>query len=265
MSWWVLGTGLLAAVLLMTAVWLVSVLRRDAGIIDVFWGPGFVALAWLYLREAAEATWRGRLVVVLVTLWGLRLSLHLLRRNWGQPEDHRYRNIRRRWGRWFPLLSLPGIFWLQALLLWVVASPLFQVQRSSSPQTFQPLDALGLLLFSGGMVFEALGDWQLERFRRNPENRGRVLDRGLWRYTRHPNYFGDAMVWWGLGCLALATEGALWTIIGPLLMTVLLRWVSGVKLLEQTLSHTRPGYADYVRRTSTFFPWFPHREPRGTP
>ena len=245
----VLGLGFL--------LWLASLARRDASIVDIAWGPGFVVLAWLY-RDLGDAEGaRSWLVPVLVTIWGLRLGLHLFRRNHGRGEDPRYQAMRRRWGRRFPLVSLGTVFWLQAVVMWIVATPLRHVQ--SSPAGWSWLDGLGLVAFATGFLFEAVGDWQLARFRADPRNAGRVMDQGLWRFTRHPNYFGDALLWWGFGCFALATPGGAWTLVGPALMTALIVRVSGVALLERGLRENRPGYADYVRRTSAFIPWPPRR------
>lgn len=254
--------GLLAVLALAALVWLVSLARRDASIADVAWGLGFVVLAWLYRDLGGAASFRAALVPVLVTIWGVRLAAHILVRGRGRGEDPRYAAMRRRWGARFPAVSLFTVFWLQAVVLWIVALPLLQVQTAAAP--WSRLDGLGVALFAAGFAFEAVGDLQLLRFRADPANAGRVLDRGLWRYTRHPNYFGDAALWWGLGCLALATPGGVWTLAGPALMTFLLRRVSGVTLLEKGLRESRPGYRDYVARTNAFFPWRP-RKPDAAP
>ncbi len=250
-------TALAAVVGLMTVVWVASVIERDASIIDVFWGLGFVMAACIYFYLTEPTTLRRYFVVGLVTIWGLRLSLYILWRNWGKGEDYRYRAMRAKNPRLFPWLSLVTVFWLQAVLLWVISIPLLQAQRAARPAGLTWLDFLGLAFFVVGFVFEAGGDWQLARFKSDPANKGRVLDRGFWRYTRHPNYFGDAMVWWGFFLFAAATPGSLWTIYSPMVMTLLLMRVSGVTLLEKSLKDTKPGYRDYIRRTSAFFPWFP--------
>jgi steroid 5-alpha reductase family enzyme len=253
-------TALAATVAMMTLAWMLSLLKRNAGIIDVFWGSGFVLVTWLYFFMAEGATPRRYVVLGAVTLWGLRLSLYILKRNWGKPEDYRYREMRERNPSTFPWRSLVTVFWLQALLLWAISIPLLQAQQSAVPAGLIWLDGLGVLFFVVGFAFEAGGDWQLARYKRDPANAGRVLDRGFWRYTRHPNYFGDAMVWWGFFLFAAATPGSLWTIYSPILMTVLLMRVSGVALLEKRLSEVKPGYRDYVERTNAFFPWFPKRK-----
>lgn len=252
-----LSFALVAALSLMTVVWVASVAKKDASIVDAFWGLGFVLLAWVYFARADSTAPRGLLVPVLVTAWGVRLSMHIFLRNRGHGEDYRYREMRDRYGRRFAWISLGTVFWLQAVILWVVSLPLHSVQKSGSPAGWTSLDLLGSLLFLTGFTFETVGDYQLSRFRSDPDNRGKVLDRGLWRYTRHPNYFGDALVWWGLWVFALSTPGSWWTFVSPALMTFLLMRVSGVALLEKKLASTRPAYRRYVERTSAFFPWLP--------
>ncbi len=246
--------GLSAAAGLMTVVWLISLLKRDAGIIDIFWGPAFALLAWVYWAAGTGDGVRRLLVPILVTVWALRLAVYILWRNRGGGEDYRYAAMRQKHGRWFAPLSLVIVFWLQAALAWLIGMPLLQVQRATAPVALGWLDLLGLVLFATGLFFEAVGDFQLARFKADPANRGKVMDRGLWRYTRHPNYFGDAALWWGLTCFALATEGSAWVLFSPALMTFLLLKVSGVALLEKGLGSTKPGYEEYVRRTSAFLP-----------
>ena len=252
-------TALAAALAMMTLVWVLSLIKRDAGIIDVFWGSGFVLVTWLYFFMGDGAAPRRYIVLGAVTIWGLRLSLYILKRNWGKPEDYRYREMRERNPRSFPQRSLFTVFWLQAFLLWAISIPLLKAQSSATPAGLTWWDALGILAFVVGFAFEAGGDWQLARFKSDPANAGKVLDRGFWKYTRHPNYFGDALVWWGFFMIAAATPNSLWTIYSPVLMTVLLMRVSGVALLEKKLAEVKPGYREYVERTNAFFPWFPKR------
>ena len=251
-SWSPLVVALAAALGMMTLVWVASLLKRDASIVDVFWSLGSVVAGWIYFLTAEPRTTRGVLVVVLVTLWGLRLSLYILWRNWGHGEDYRYREMRERHSRSFAVWSLVVVFWFQAVLLWVISAPLFPAQRPA-PASLTALDVLGLVLFAVGFAFEAGGDWQLARFKADPANAGKVMDRGFWRYTRHPNYFGDFCIWWGFYLLA-AGAGGWWSIVAPALMTLLLFKVSGVALLEKDIGERRPAYADYIRRTNAFFP-----------
>jgi steroid 5-alpha reductase family enzyme len=239
-------------------LWLVSLRLRDASIVDIFWGMGYVIVAFVAFGSSDGASARRLCVVALTAVWGLRLSVHLAVRNLGHGEDPRYQAIRRRVGKNFPLLSLFLVFLLQGVLLWLVALPLQVAISADQPAGLTPLDGLGLALWAVGFAFEATGDLQLRRFRADPAKRGEVLDTGIWRYTRHPNYFGDALLWWGLSCFALST-GAYWTLISPALMTFLLVRVSGVRLLERGLVARRPAYRAYIERTSAFFPWPPKR------
>ena len=235
----------------MLALWLVSLPLRNASIADIFWPLGFVLVAIVSWR-ANGCISRRILVGTLVAVWGLRLAVHLFLRNRGHGEDPRYRAMRRRWGESrFPFVSLFTVFVFQGILMWIVSLP---VQGSfSSPARIGPLDVVGAAVWLVGFSFEAVGDLQLTRFRTDPSSGGKILDRGLWRYTRHPNYFGNATLWWGIGLIAVSAH-RWWTLVGPLVMTVLLLRVSGVPLLERRMKRTRPGYEAYVARTSAFFP-----------
>jgi steroid 5-alpha reductase family enzyme len=239
-----------AAVLvgLFVALWLVSLVARDASLVDLLWGPAFAAVAWTSVAAFGPSP-RGLLSAGLATAWAARLAIHLARRNLGRGEDYRYREMRARHGARFPLVSLGTVFLLQAALAWVVSLPL---QVAARPAPIDALAAAGAIVAAAGIAIEAFADAQLARFRRDPASRGQVMDRGLWRWSRHPNYFGDAVVWWGFGLMGLSAP---WSLFGPLVMTVLLVRVSGVALLEKTISHRRPGYAEYVARTSAFVPW----------
>lgn len=238
----------------MLLLWLVSLARRDASIVDVYWGPGF---AWIAAVAAAVGSGgdraRGALSLALVALWGLRLGAYLFWRNHGAGEDYRYQAMRRRHGERFGRVSLVTVFGLQGVLAWIVSLPV-QVVHFSPGGPLGAVDALGALLFAIGLGFESIGDWQLARFKADPQSAGQVMDRGLWRYTRHPNYFGDALVWWGLFAIAWPTAAGPWTLPAPLLMSFLLLRVSGVPLLERGLRKRRPGYTDYATRTSAFIP-----------
>jgi steroid 5-alpha reductase family enzyme len=217
-------------------------------------------VAWVtaLIAEGAEA--RRVLLVVLVSVWGLRLSGYLAWRNLGEGEDYRYQAMRERYAPRFWIISLFVVFGLQAALSWVVSLPVQGGQVPADPDGLVLVDYVGIVVWATGLAFESIGDWQLARFKADPANQGEVMDRGLWRYTRHPNYFGDFLVWWGLYLVALATVDAWWTVVGPLVMSVLLIRVSGAALLERSLRKRRPGYEDYVRRTSAFFPRRPRRD-----
>jgi steroid 5-alpha reductase family enzyme len=223
-------------------------------IVDIFWGPGFAIVAWASHVVGDGDTARAWLVCVLVSVWAARLALHLARRSVGRGEDYRYRSMRARHGARFPIASLGTVFMVQAALLWIVSWPLQAVHGPRATAELGWLDAAGVLLWSAGLAFEATADLQLARFRRAAGSEGQVMDRGLWRFSRHPNYFGDCLLWWGFGLFGLAAGGP-WSLVGPALMTVLLVKVSGVALLESTITERRPAYRAYVQRTSAFFPW----------
>lgn len=245
---------------LMVATWRVSLRIDDASIVDVVWGLGFALVAWTAWLAADGAVVRKNLLVTMATVWGLRLSLYLAWRNLGQPEDRRYAAMRRRVGaERFRRLSLFTVFLFQGLLMWIVSLPLQLGQVPESPERLQLAGVLGVALFAVGLGFETVADWQLARFKAKPWNQGRVLTTGLWRYTRHPNYFGDFCVWWGIFLVAATTPIGLASAPGPLLMTVLLMRVSGVPLTERHLAR-KTGYAEYVARTNAFFPGPPTSE-----
>lgn len=242
----------------MLAIWLASLIERDSSIIDFLWGPGFVLVAWFTAFRADGDPTRQIVLAGLVTIWGLRLGIYLFLRNAGKGEDYRYARWREQAGASWWWRSLFKVNLLQGALMWLVAVPLIVALHSPTPPQLTLLDYLGAALWGIGFFFEAVGDWQLARFRADPANKGQVLDSGLWRYTRHPNYFGDALLWWGFYCFALAV-GGWWTIFSPVLMTLLLVRVSGVALLEKDLRTRKPQYRDYVRRTSAFVPLPPKK------
>lgn len=242
-----------AVLVAMLALWFVSLARRDASIADVFWGTGFVLVGWVAWWQNSPVGPRVLLLVGLTTLWGLRLSLHLLKRNLKHGEDRRYAAMRASHAGRFWWVSLLTVFLLQGAILWFVSLPIQIAGWKNEPTPLGWLDAAGVASWAIGLFFETVGDWQLARFKANPSNSGQVMDRGLWRYTRHPNYFGDFCVWWGLYLIGVA-GGAGWTLGSPLLMSWLLMRVSGVTLLEQTITDRRPQYAEYQARTNAFFP-----------
>ncbi len=245
---------------LMTLLWLVSLLIKDTSIVDIFWGAGFVFLAWLAFALTPDGNAaRKLLIVLLVTVWGLRLSLHIFLRNRGKGEDFRYAKWRQEQGpRWW-WYSYFQTFLLQGALMWVISVPLVAAQIRPEPASLVLLDYLGAVVWLFGFLFEAVGDYQLTVFKKNPVNKGKLLTTGVWRYTRHPNYFGDAAQWWGYYLIA-AASGGLWTVFSPAIMTLLLIRVSGVALLEKTLIETKPGYREYSQTTSAFIPWFPRKK-----
>ena len=243
--------GLLLLTLVALLTWLLSLYLRNVAIVDSLWALMFMLAGYAYALDAPEHGPRAALVLSLISLWALRLSGYITWRNWGHGEDRRYQTIRARNEPHFALKSVYLVFVLQAVLAWIISLPLLGAILNSSRLGL--LDYAGAALWLLGFVFEAGGDWQLARFKARRGNQGQVMDRGFWRLTRHPNYFGDFCIWWGLFLIALAA-GAWWSIPGPLLMSVLLLRVSGVALLEKDIGERRPQYAEYIRRTNAFFP-----------
>jgi len=253
--------GIAALVILgyMTLIWIVSLIKKDASVVDIFWGLGFVVIAACYFALTDGFMLRKIILMVIVAIWGLRLSGYILWRNWGKPEDFRYQKWRAEAGPSFWWRSYFKVFLTQGALMWIISAPLLAAQFGAAPAQLTWLDDLGIIVWAVGFFFEAGGDLQLARFKSDPANKGKVMDRGVWRYTRHPNYFGDATQWWGYYLIALAA-GGWWTVFSPILMTMLLLRVSGVALLEKTLKETKPQYKDYVERTSAFFPLPPKKK-----
>jgi len=232
------------------ATWLASLWRRDASIVDGMW-PVFIAgAAVVYAYSSPHLTSQCGAALALLMIWAARLCIHITVRNHGQPEDRRYQKIRAN-NPPFWIRSLYIVFGFQALLAWIVALPFMAL--ALTPGEIGVLDVVGLALATFGILYEAIADAQLERFKKVASNRGHVLDTGLWRYSRHPNYFGECCVWWGFGLMALGT-GAWWAALSPLLMTLLLLKVSGVTMLESDIGERRPEYARYIRETNAFMP-----------
>ena len=249
--------GLAAVITLFTVLWLVSLAVRNSSIVDIWWGPAILLIGVTYAVTAGAGTSRGRLVLALVALWALRLAAHIGARNIGHGEDFRYAAWRAmNPGTWW-LRSYFKVFLLQGVIAWIVALPLFYAITSATPARFTAWDQAGALLFAIGFLFEAIGDEQLRRFKADPASKDRVLNTGLWRYTRHPNYFGEAVLWWGLGLIGAATPLGWIALIGPALITFLLIRVSGVAMLEKTLTTTKAGYAEYIASTPAFWPGRP--------
>lgn len=239
----ILGVGI--------ASWLFSVIKKDVSFVDSLWSLFFLLAAVVFAIEAQPLSVRGTLVLVLVAVWALRLSIYITARNWGQPEDYRYQSIRANNEPGFAFKSLYIVFGLQGVLAWLIALPLLPAITSNT--ALSGIDVVAAALWLAGFVFEAGGDYQLARFKSREDSKGRVLDTGLWRYTRHPNYFGDFCIWWSFYLFAVAS-GGWWSIASPLLMSLLLLKVSGVVMLEKTITDRRPEYANYINRTNAFFP-----------
>jgi steroid 5-alpha reductase family enzyme len=249
----VLVAAFVTVVCLMLATWSVSLLRRDASIVDIAWGLGFVLVAWAAKFVTGASGSGNWLLLLMVTVWGLRLTGYLAKRNLGKGEDFRYRAMRRKHGERFAIVSLYTVFGLQGALMILVSLPVSLGQRDTDAGAgFVVL--LGFVVWAVGMYFEAVGDAQLARFKRDPRNADRIMDQGLWGLTRHPNYFGDALVWWGLAIVGSSQGAGIWAFLGAAVMTVLLVRVSGAAMLDRLLAKRKPGYAEYMARTSGFIP-----------
>lgn len=249
----------LIILMLLVILWLTSVFLKNVSIVDLFWGFGFVVINTFYVLSSSEVTDRQLLVLVLVSVWGLRLSVYLAWRNIGKAEDFRYQEFRKKYGPerywWFSFFQT---FLLQGVLMMLISTPLLGANFGEQNSGLKWLDYAGILVWIIGLSFEAGGDLQLARFKSNPQNKGKVLNTGFWKYTRHPNYFGDSAVWWSYALFCIAA-GSYWLSLGSVLMTLLIIKVSGVALLEKSLTTTKPQYLEYIRRTNAFLPWFPKK------
>ena len=249
----------LAIVVLMLGTWITSVVLKNASIVDIVWGLGFVMVAWVSHFVGDGLCNRRWLLTVMTSVWGLRLGGYLWWRNHGKGEDFRYRAMRKRHGARFPIESFYTVFLFQGLMMFIVSLPVQLGQDDATPD-LGVFAVLGVVLWLIGLFFETVGDAQLARFKADPANSGKVMNRGLWRYTRHPNYFGDACVWWGIAIVAAETGSGAWGLIGAALMNLLLRRVSGVVLLEKSLTKRREGYDEYIANTSPFIPLPPRKK-----
>jgi steroid 5-alpha reductase family enzyme len=251
--------GLAVILSMMILLWLISIQIKNVSIVDLFWGSGFILAGLVYFLKTDGFASRKILLLVLVIIWGLRLSIYLAWRNIGKGEDFRYQKFRKEYGEnryWW--ISFFQTFLLQGILMWLISAPLLGAQYYAPADHLGIPDLIGVFLWILGFVFEAGGDVQLARFRADPANKGRVLDKGFWRYTRHPNYFGDAAVWCGFGFICLSA-GSYLPVLGSVLMIALIIRVSGVALLEKSLKTSKPEYLEYIRKTSAFIPWFPKK------
>ncbi|NNG01729.1 MAG: DUF1295 domain-containing protein [Desulfobacteraceae bacterium] len=255
MTIYIVNLAVVAA--LMILGWLVSLYRKNVTVVDSLWGLGFIFIAWSSWYQADDTYGRQILLVGLTILWGVRLMAYLTWRNHGKGEDPRYAKWRQSSGNRFWLTSLFKVFLLQALFLWVIALTIQAGQMSRQPSPLGLLDLIGTLVWLIGFIFESVGDWQLVRFKAGPENRNQVMDRGLWRYTRHPNYFGECLMWWGLYLITLSDPNHWWTVASPVVITVVLLKMTGIPLTEKLILEKRPGYREYIKNTPAFFPWVP--------
>lgn len=247
----------LVIMIMMSFLWIISVIIKNASIVDIFWGFGFVVTTIFYFLKTGDVSTRKLIIVTIVIIWGLRLSIYIAWRNRKKGEDFRYRNFRKNYGEnryWW--ISFFQVFLLQGILMWLISAPLLGAQYYNHDSSLNILDYTGIALWIIGFFFEAGGDYQLAVFKSDPLNKGKILNKGFWRYTRHPNYFGDSAVWWGYGLICLSA-GSYIPVLGSILMTVLIIKVSGVALLEESLREKKPQYKEYIEKTSTFLPWLP--------
>ncbi len=253
-----LGFG--ATLVLALGTWVASLVQRDVSLVDRMWSLLIAAPAAAYAWVLVPGDdLRFKVMAAIVVVWAVRLAIYVSWRNWGHGEDKRYTVIRARNEPNFAFKSIYLIFVLQAVLAWLVSLPF--LAAAAYPVPWTTIDAIGAALAVIGFVLEAVGDQQLATFRGDPANRGKVMDRGVWRYSRHPNYFGEFCVWWGLFAMALPA-GGWWSVVSPLIMTGLLLKVSGVALLEKDIGDRRPAYRDYIARTNAFFPGPPRKSAR---
>ena len=247
----------LIILVLVTLLWVWSVFIKNVSIVDIFWGIGFVVVNAFYVFYSGELHTRKIVILTLVSVWGLRLAIYLAFRNIGKGEDFRYQEFRKRFGPdrywWFSYFQ---VFLLQGALILIISLTLLGIISGDSSGHLNILDYLGIALWLIGFTFEAGGDQQLSRFKKDRINKGKVLNTGFWKYTRHPNYFGDSAVWWSYAIFSIAA-GSYWQIIGSIIMTILIIKISGVSLLEKTLKDSKPKYHEYIQNTSSFIPWFP--------
>ncbi len=244
--------------LYMSFIFMLAWIKKDNSIVDIAWGIGFILVAILTFILQTVFVTRHVLITALILIWGTRLAAHIAIRNRGRGEDFRYAQWRKDWEKWFLIRSFFQVYMLQGFLLLIIAYPVMLINHSKEAGIVF-LDILGLIIWLVGFFFEAIGDYQLLTFKRKAENKGKIMTQDLWRYTRHPNYFGETAMWWGIFLIALSVKNGWTTIISPLLITFLLLKVSGVTMLEKKYVGNKE-FEEYAKRTSTFFPWFPKRQ-----
>ncbi len=250
--------------LYMCFAFVISLIRKDNGTADIAYGWGFVLLAWTTYALGMPGL-PAFIVSILVTIWAARLSIRIYLRSIGKPEDFRYKKWREEWGKTFVWRSFLQVYVLQGIVIYLVSIPVMMLNIYNGPIIFGLIALLGLLVWLKGFLFETIGDYQLARFIHNPANKGHVMDRGLWHFTRHPNYYGESLMWWGIALVTFGTLGAitpLWfaaiAFVGPVLITFMLLKVSGVPLLEAHFAG-QPEWEAYKAKTSVFIPWFPKK------
>ena len=248
----------LATFLYMIIIFTIAQIKKDNSIVDIAWGPGFILVSILTFYINQKFIFRQILVCALVVIWGTRLAVHIAVRNRERGEDYRYAKWRKDWGKWFFLRSFFQIFMLQGVILLVIVYPIVLINHASG-SGIRILDIIGALVWLTGFSFEAIGDYQLLKFKNQPENKGKIITHGLWKYTRHPNYFGETLIWWGIFLIALSVRNGWTAVLSPLLITFLLLRVSGITMLEKKYTGNKY-FEEYARKTSPFIPWFPKKK-----
>jgi steroid 5-alpha reductase family enzyme len=238
----------------MTILFVLATIFKDNSIADIAWGPGFIVVTWAILSINTAFGARQFLAAALVTIWGLRLGIRIFRRNFGKGEDPRYKKWREEWGKFFVLRSYLQVFILQGFILLLNVAPIIVIMAGIREKLIWS-DFIGLVIWVVGFLFESIGDYQLDTFLKKPEHRGKIIDEGLWKYTRHPNYFGESTMWWGIFIIALNQSWGWVGVIGPLVITGMILFVSGIPMTEKLMAKV-PGWEEYKRRTSPFIPWF---------
>lgn len=249
--------NLTAVALLMSAGWIYSIIKNNVTIADSLWGLCFILITWLTWFQSDGWFYRKTVIAILVTLWGVRLFIHITKRNIGKGEDPRYTEWRKQYGDNFRIVSLFKVFLVQALFSWIIAFSMQAGQLSASPEFITIFDIAGIVIWITGFLIESSADRQLARFLAQPANKGKVMKQGLWRYSRHPNYFGESSMWWGIFVISLSVPWGWATVISPIVITWTLLRITGVTLMEETIFGSNPEYKEYVNKTSSFIPWFP--------
>lgn len=244
--------------LFMNLIFIIAVLMKNNGIVDIAWGTGFALTALFNFFYQPGFTIRQIIVTVLIVFWGTRLSFYIFNRNKNKPEDFRYANWRKKWGKFWLIRTYFDVFMVQGFFMFVIVSPVFILHNDSGRIGLGILEIIGILIWIIGFLFQSVGDYQMKKFKQSIDNKGKIITSGLWQYTRHPNYFGESAMWWGIFLIILRIENGVWGIISPVVITFLLLFVSGVPLLEKKYKDN-PQFQEYAKRTSMFIPWFPKK------
>ncbi len=237
----------------------VGTIIKNNSIVDIGWGIGFVILAWYTTLRSGNLGGANLLITLLISIWGIRLFYHIIKRNLGKGEDPRYAKWREEWGKWVVPRAFFQVYMLQGVFMFVVSLPVILINHRETPADITVFSILGLAIWGIGFFFESVGDYQLKKFKENPENKGKIMKSGLWKYTRHPNYFGEATMWWGIAIIAVSVGTSIAVFASPIVITYLLLYVSGVPMLEKKFEK-RPGFQEYKEKTPKFFPWFPKKK-----